>query len=190
MAQGRPGWQVFWQVCLAALQGHVFLLLHLVLQLHDLLGRDGLDFSGGDVVLIGEDEVNRPGSGADVVLIGVDEVGMARGGADLIGVDDEVGMAGCCVVLIGADEVGGVDVVIIGEMVEFTGGDGDTGDDLSGIYFLFLQSFPLWQKLLQSIPFFMQGHLRVLQVLEQLHLLPVNTFHGEDCLAASRRVIR
>ena len=38
--------------------------------------------------------------------------------------------------LIRVDEV---DAVIMGEMVEFNGGDGDRGDDLSGIYFLFLR---------------------------------------------------
>ena len=37
--------------------------------------------------------------------------------------------------------------------------------------FLLLQSPPLWQKVLQSIPFFLHGHYHVLQAPEQLHLL-------------------
>ena len=67
-----------WQVCLAALRGHFFLLLYLVLQLHDFRGRDKdeLDLSEVDAVLIGEDEVSRPGGVAVV-----DEVGTARGGS-------------------------------------------------------------------------------------------------------------
>ena len=38
---------------------------------------------------------------------------------------------------------------------------------------MFLQSFPLWQRLLQSISFFLHGHLLVLQVPKQLYFAAV-----------------
>ena len=90
------------------------------------------------------------------------------------------------------EDLGGTGVVLVGEWegVDLVDVDGDgiwAGGRES--YFLFLHSFPLWQKLLQSIAFFLHGHLLVSHTPEQLHLFPVNTFHGEDNLAASRKVI-
>ena len=57
------------------------------------------------------------------------------------------------------------------------------------ILVLFLQSFPLWQWLLQSMPCFLHEHLLVPHSVVQKHLLPTKTFHGLDSEAASLRQI-
>ncbi len=72
----------------------------------------------------------------------------------------EVGGAEPAVVAVGGAEpvveVGGAEPAI-----EVGGAEPAVVEVEVGVYFLFLQSFPLWQKLLQSIPCFLQLHLLV-----------------------------
>ena len=75
--------------------------------------------------------------------------------------------------------------ILVGEWEGVDSVDVDGDGSLTGRRELFLQSFPLWQKLLQSIAFFLHVHLLVSHIPEQLHLFPVKIFHGEDSLAAS-----
>ncbi len=81
----------------------------------------------------------------------------------------EVGGAEPAVVAVGGAEppveVGGAEPAIeVGgaePVVEVGGAEPAVVEVEVGVYFLFLQSFPLWQKLLQSIPCFLQLHLLV-----------------------------
>ncbi len=72
----------------------------------------------------------------------------------------EVGGAEPAVVAVGGAEpvveVGGAEPAI-----EVGGAEPAVVEVEVGVYFLFLHSFPLWQKLLQSMPCFLQLHLLV-----------------------------